>query len=31
VDDRVEILGGLPEADFVRAVLAERLPPAGSR
>ena len=26
VDDRVEILGGLPEPDFVRAVLADRLP-----
>lgn len=25
VDDRVEILGGLPESDFVRAVLAERI------
>jgi len=31
VDDRVEILGGLPEADFVRAVLVERLPPAEGR
>ncbi|MBP1606016.1 MAG: glutaredoxin-like domain protein [Acidobacteria bacterium] len=26
VDDRVEILGSLPEPDFVRSVLAERLP-----
>ncbi len=30
VDDRIEILGALPEPDFVRAVLAERLGPSNA-